>query len=469
MIPTAIVYQTNNMKNTRCLRNWFGYLLVAMGISVFTGGCSVEVDKKEERPPNIVLIMADDLGYETISANGGQSYQTPRIDKMAEEGMRFEQCYAQPLCTPSRVQIMTGIYNVRNYVRFGLLHPSQTTFAHLLKEAGYVTCIIGKWQLGKQLDSPKKAGFDYHNLWQVTKGATDSTGRDTRFSQPELQVDGEIIRYDRSTYGPDVVSEYGLDFIRKSHDKNQPFFLYYPMILTHCPFSATPDSEEYLTDSLTVMKYKGKAPYFPDMMSYTDKIVGKIMDELDRLQIAENTLVIFTGDNGTDRPIQSIINDQIVAGAKNKTTDAGTRVPLIAYWPGKIKSGKVNSNLIDFSDFLPTLMDASGVSTEQLDLDGKSFYKQLISAEETGREWIYCWYSRNGEDEKRQVFARNEQFKLYEDGRFYEVPIDSLESRPMDTESLEGEHLRVYNQLFEVISEYDQRRLDAIPADQLNE
>ena len=142
--------QINKMRNTRCLRNWFGYLLVGMGISLFTGGCSVEVDKKEERPPNIVLIMADDLGYETISANGGQSYQTPRIDKMAEEGMRFEQCYAQPLCTPSRVQIMTGIYNVRNYVRFGLLHPSQTTFAHLLKEAGYVTCIIGKWQLGKQ-------------------------------------------------------------------------------------------------------------------------------------------------------------------------------------------------------------------------------------------------------------------------------------------------------------------------------
>lgn len=457
------------IKKSISLRDNLTPLLFVVFSCMCLFSCKMKEKNKQISPPNIVLIMADDLGYETIGANGGQSYQTPRIDKMAEEGMRFEHCYAQPLCTPTRVQIMTGIYNVRNYVRFGLLHSSQTTFAHLLKNAGYTTCIIGKWQLGKKVESPEKAGFDYHNLWQVTKGATDSTGRDTRFSQPELQVDGKIIRYDREAYGPEIVSEYGLEFIRKSKEKNQPFFLYYPMILTHCPFSATPDSEEYLTDSLTVMKYKGKAQYFPDMMNYTDKIVGKIIDELERLEIADNTLVIFTGDNGTDRPVKSIINGKMVAGAKNKTTDAGTRVPLIAYWPGKIEGKKVNSNLIDFSDFFPTLMEASNINTDQLDLDGRSFYQQLMGSETPSREWIYSWYSRNGEDEKKKVYARNQRFKLYETGEFYEIPTDSLESNPIDTNALDKETRLIYDQLSKVINNYDKRRLDAIPTTALNE
>ena len=108
----------------------------------------------QAKKPNIVLIMADDLGYEGISANGGTSYQTPVLDSLAKTGMRFEHCYSQPLCTPSRVQIMTGIYNVRNYVGFARLDRKQTTFAHLLKKAGYATCIAGKWQLGRDKDSP---------------------------------------------------------------------------------------------------------------------------------------------------------------------------------------------------------------------------------------------------------------------------------------------------------------------------
>src|SRR5687767_7229045 len=110
--------------------------------------------------PNIVLIMADDFGYECVTANGGQSYQTPNLDRLAATGMRFEQCHVQPLCTPTRVQLMTGLYNVRNYIEFGAMDPKATTFAHLLKGAGYSTGICGKWQLGVKSDSPQKFGFD---------------------------------------------------------------------------------------------------------------------------------------------------------------------------------------------------------------------------------------------------------------------------------------------------------------------
>ena len=117
--------------------------------------------------PNIVLIMADDFGYECVSANGGTSYKTPVLDRMAREGVRFEHCYSQPICTPSRVKLMTGKYNVRNYAEFGLLETSQVTFANLLRDAVYETCIVGKWQLGKEASLPSHFGFDEHCLWQL--------------------------------------------------------------------------------------------------------------------------------------------------------------------------------------------------------------------------------------------------------------------------------------------------------------
>src|SRR5687767_10570193 len=119
-----------------------------------------------DRKPNVILIMADDFGYEAVTANGGESYQTPHLDRLAATGMRFEQCHVQPLCTPTRAQLMTGIYKVRNYIEFGLLDPKATTFAHLLKQAGYATGICGKWQLGQSKDRPQQFGFDESYLVQ---------------------------------------------------------------------------------------------------------------------------------------------------------------------------------------------------------------------------------------------------------------------------------------------------------------
>ena len=424
--------------------------------------CQSEPASKSKKLPNIILIMADDLGYETITANGGSSYHTPRIDALADQGMRFEHCYSQPLCTPSRVQIMTGIYNVRNYVRFGLLDPGQFTFGHLLQRAGYQTCIIGKWQLGKQVEAPEKAGFDRHCLWQVTEGATDDLGRDTRYSRPELQIDGKIKTFKLSDYGPDVVSQFGMDFIESSHQANQPFFLYYPMILTHCPFSPTPDSKTWHTDSTTVMKYKGKAHYFGDMMSYTDQIIGRIQDKVSELGIEKNTLIIFTGDNGTDRPIVSTLDGEAIAGAKNQSTDAGTRVPLIASWPGVIEPGSVNDNLIDFSDFFPTLAEMANIQTDSLDLDGVSFYNQLKGKKAESREWIYNWYSRSGEAEKARIFARTKDYKLYTSGEFYHIPSDRLEEKPIAFDNLEADDQKVFTALQAVLDQYQSKRLEKV-------
>ena len=414
---------------------------------------------QNESSPNIILIMADDLGYETIAANGGKSYQTPHIDQMAAEGMRFNHCYAQPLCTPTRIQLMTGIYNVRNYVRFGYLDTMETTFGHLFQEAGYATGVVGKWQLGKDPESPHKAGFDEYCLWQVTEGRVDGKGRDTRFSAPVLETNGDIKKYGTVDYGPDIVCDYGLDFIEKSHNASKPFFLYYPMILTHCPFSPSPNSDSWSEDLEAVMTYKGNPEYFGDMVSKMDELVGRIRRKVEQLGISENTLILFTGDNGTDVPVVSQLDDREVAGAKGASTDAGTRVPLVAAWPGKIKGGATSEILVDFTDFLPTICDAAAIDIPKtLDLDGKSFLNELTGKPFHPRSWIYSWYSRSGDSSKARVFARTEKYKLYDSGEFYRVDQDYLENTPIDYNDLDSDQQVTHEKLQSVLDYYGAMR-----------
>ena len=273
--------------------------------------------------PNIVLIMADDMGYECLAVNGAEDYKTPVLDRRAAQGVRFEQCFANPLCTPSRVKLMTGQYNVRNYVKFGVLDRKQTTFAHQLKKAGYTTAIAGKWQLGREVDAPRHFGFDRSCLWQHTRPRTKpGTTFDSRFPNPLLEIDGEEVDHTNGEYGPDVCADFICNFIETNREK--PFLVYYPMILTHCPFDATPDSDDWDPKSPGSKTYKGPGgselqhKHFSDMVSYADKMVGKIVTKLDELGLRENTIVIFTGDNGTDKPIKTRWNGKAIAGAKTR-------------------------------------------------------------------------------------------------------------------------------------------------------
>jgi arylsulfatase A len=299
------------------------------------------------RKPNIILIMADDLGYETLECNGGKSYRTPNLNAMARSGMRFENVHATPLCTPSRVQLMTGKYNFRNYVGFGILDPSELTFAHLLKDAGYVTGITGKWQLlglkeeqdavgGRRGSYPFEAGFDEYCLWQVEE-------RLSRYKDPVITTNGNRQVEMKGAYGPDVFSSFAKDFIERHRDES--FFLYYPMVLVHDPFQPTPENPAYHdmpADS------KGDPRYFGEMVSYMDKIVGELIKKVKEAGIADNTLIIFVGDNGTSNEITSRLNDRMVQGGKSGHRYNATHVPMIALWQGVIAPGAINTNLIDF-------------------------------------------------------------------------------------------------------------------------
>ncbi len=411
--------------------------------------------------PNIVLIMADDLGYECLGANGGTSYRTPVLDRLAKTGMRFTHCYAQPLCTPSRVQIMTGLYNVRNYTRFGKLERDQTPFAHLLKKAGYATCVAGKWQLGKEPDSPQHFGFDESCLWQHTRGRTDDQKRDTRYERPRLEINGRPVDYPVGKYGPAVVTDFICTFMERH--KDEPFLVYYPMILTHCPFCPTPDSPDWDPTSKGSKQYKGKAKYFGDMVTYMDKTIGRIVAKLDDLGLSKNTLVLFTADNGTDKPVVSMMAGRRVAGGKGKTTDAGTRVPLIAYWFGVVPTGRRCDDLIDFSDFLPTLCDAAGVSIpKSLNPDGWSFLPQLRGKPGHPREWIYCWYARSGKQSEAKQFARTRRYKLYRSGAFYDIREDVLEKEPLRDSDLNAEERRTKAKLRAALDRYQDARFSAL-------
>ncbi len=388
--------------------------------------------------PNIVLIMADDMGYECVSSNGGASFNTPRIDSLAKSGIRFLNGHSQPICTPSRVQIMTGFYNNRNYIRFGFLDPEATTFGHILKAAGYKTCIAGKWQLQGGLEGPRKFGFDEYCLWQLTR-------RPSRYANPGLEVNGKLVDYKNGEYGPDIVSDYLCGFIERN--KDVPFFAYYPMILPHWPFEPTPDSPDY-DKTFPGDKGIGKMKYFKDMVSYTDKLVGKIVDKLEALGLREKTLVIFTGDNGTYVKIISELNGSKYPGGKGSTRDNGTHVPLVASWPGTAPAGKVSDALVDFSDILPTLAELGGAElSPKLNYEGLSLAPLLQGKPFKGRESIYCWYHRNGLRGKESQHTRTRDFKLYATGRYFKVAEDLLEKKPLETASLSGSEHMVYEAL----------------------
>ena len=408
---------------------------------------------------NVIVILADDFGYECVGANGGTSYPTPNLDRLAATGARFEHCYVQPLCTPTRVQLMTGQYNVRNYVQFGLLEKSQTTFAQLFRNAGYATCIVGKWQLGQSFDLPKHFGFDEYCLWQLTR-------RPERYRNPGLEINGKAIDYTQGEYGPDIVNDYACEFIARA--KAKPFLLYYPMMLTHDPFVATPDSADYGGNPSKKEEKKGgkgalpQRRHFGDMVTYMDKLIGKLVDKLEAEGVRDRTLILFVGDNGTGKGVPSQMGERTVVGGKGSPDESGMRVPLIVNGPGVV-TGRVVSDLVDSTDFLPTICAASGiVPPSDLTLDGVSFWPQCQGKAGTPRDWIYCWYARGGGAKADAEFARDHRLKLMRDGKLFDVGAGDVNPPSLDPTRLTKEDRQAVDKLQAALDRYRDARPAAI-------
>ena len=293
--------------------------------------------------PNVIVIMADDIGAEGLACYGSTIYTTPHLDRMAAEGIRFKNAYATPLCTPTRVMIMSGLYPNRTGYRALMgngegvrLVPEIRTFAHDFRDAGYATAIAGKWQLGKfdeYPDQPVEHGFDEYCMWTwYYKGKKSS-----RYYGPQIYREGKVTDGDAEDFGPDDYRDFVLDFIDRK--KDQPFLVYFPMALVHSPFVNPPDLQKR-SESRFTSDLDKKTRAFGHMITYMDQVVGDIMAKLKEHGLERNTLVLFTGDNGTHKSITSKLPGMDLKGGKGSMTEAGSRVPLLAWWSGHCEAGR---------------------------------------------------------------------------------------------------------------------------------
>lgn len=418
--------------------------------------------------PNIVFIMVDDLGKEWIDSYGGENISTPAIDRLAETGMRFRHVYSMPQCTPSRATLLTGQYPFRHgwvnhwdVPRWGRgchFDPDRNPcIARVLKSAGYRTCIAGKWQINDfrlQPDVLSRLGFDEHCMWTGYEAGNPASGR--RYWNPYIFTrEGSATR--EGEFGPDVCNRFILQFLEEqaAERPEQPFFVYYPMLLTHGPLTTTPHKPNV----------RGKTETHTAMVEYMDYLVGQVVDKLDDLQLRERTIVVWTTDNGTSGAISNRLNGRLVRGAKGKTLENGTCEPFIVNCPGRVPAGTVSEALSDFTDLLPTFAELAGAGLPaDCTFDGHSLAKVWLGQSERGpRQWILSMGGGAGtydpdtgrvinEYRYRDRVIRDERFKLYIETDRSAVKLVDLMTDPAELNNLisSANHAHVVDRLRKV-------------------
>lgn len=402
--------------------------------------------------PNILFILVDDLGRELLSAYGSDHFETPNIDRIADEGIKFNRFFVNPFCTPSRSELLTGRYPFATGTTFPIWHHenhiesvldvSEPSFARQLQQSGYATAIAGKWQLSflRTQDWVHDFGFDTYNLWQIV---SEEGERTTRFYNPYYRQDGRVIADEIShRYGPDVQVDFLIDFM-DNHRGKKPFMAYYTALQPHWPWFPTPDSEDQTMpqDDGGPGHFVGDPKFFPDNVHRLDKDVGRLIDSLEEMGIVDNTIVIFTSDNGTDQRLVNTFNNGIeVPGGKATLTDRGSMVPLFIRWPGKIMPGSVDNEIVELADIFPTLVEITGAEMPDQEIHGKSFAERIIGEGDTDsyRPWIHLQMNR-----VRNL--RTDDWYITEDGIIKKVqpyPVDAIEYDLQDVSEDERKMLR---------------------------
>ena len=418
--------------------------------------------------PNIIFIMVDDLGKEWVSCYGAEDIETPHIDALASGGMRFENAYSMPQCTPSRVTLLTGQYPWRtgwvnhwDVPRWGVGYfdwQHHTTVARLLKGAGYATAAAGKWQINDfrvTPDAMKKHGFDEWCMWTGAEGGNPPSNE--RYWDPYIHT-GEQSKTHKGKFGPDIYTQFLIDFAERHQD--EPMFLYFPMCLTHGPLVATPDEPD-----VTEKTAKHNA-----MVRYTDKLVGQLVAALDRLKIREKTILIFTTDNGTSGGLTGTRSGHRVRGGKAKKLECGVCAPFVVNGPGLVPAGTVTDALTDFADLLPTFCELGGASVPgDLTIDGKSFAPLILGqADDSRRRWIMALghgaakldeQGVRGVNDYASRVLRDKRYKVWVDEAAQITRLHDLQEDPWEeTNLIESEnatHRRVLRKF--------QRLVDAMP------
>ena len=377
--------------------------------------------------PNIVYILADDLGFAELSCNGSDRYKTPNIDALANAGVRFTRFYTVPLCGPSRALILTGRYGFRSgavtqdacktIIRSG--EKAEVMIPTVLKKAGYATALIGKWGQLTPSGDPSDWGFD-HELyykgsgmyWNSKVAKPMSEGGEVRGDPDTYVLDGKTIKVKDDEYIPDLLHKDATAWMEAQ--KGRPFFLYYSLSQVHGEILPTPDSIPAPKGESNAQRTQR---LLADNIGYMDKLVGKLVAELERLKLRENTVIVFMGDNGSTKSaaVDATIGGRRIEGEKGSMKEGGGLVPFFATWPGVMASGKVNANVADASDLLPTFAEIAGapLPTGRV-IDGRSLVSQLKGDTKSPRTWAFCQLSNN-------YYVREAGWKLDQSGTLYDM------------------------------------------------
>ncbi len=373
---------------------------------------------KSGKKPNIIFILADDYGIGEVSCYGADNYKTPNIDKLAEGGVRFTHAYTPSLCGPSRACILTGRYafhtGATNQDATGEFSPdAEIMIPKVLKQAGYVSTAVGKW--GQLPLGPAEFGYD-----DYLKFNGSGVYWNTQEKGKKYEVNGNTVKLLDNEYLPDVMHTHLVNFIPKH--KDQPFYAYYSMSHVHTEILRTPDSPE------------GSSDLYAENITYMDKLIGKLISELDRMKLRENTLIVFFGDNGTagGKADKATIGGRRLDGAKGSMQEGGSLEPLIINWPGVTPAGKTSDEMIDSTDFLPTFAEIAGADLPKMNFyDGKSFASMVRGEKGTPREYVFIqlagmWY------------VRDKNWKLNQAGELFDMSNAPFEEKKIDVGSTDG-------------------------------
>lgn len=380
-----------------------------------------------QQRPNIVYILADDLGFAELSCNGSDRYKTPHIDALANGGVRFTRFYTVPLCGPSRALILLGRYGFRSgavtqdacktIIRTG--EKAEVMIPTVLKKAGYASALIGKWGQLTPSGDPSDWGFD-HELyykgsgmyWNSKVAKPMSEGGEVRGDPDTYVLDGKMVSVKDDEYIPDLLHKDATAWMeaRKGH----PFFLYYSLSQVHGEILPTPDSAPAPKGESNTQRAQR---LLADNIGYMDKLVGKLVAELERLKLRENTLIVFMGDNGSTKSaaVDATIGGRRVEGEKGSMKEGGGLVPFIVSWPGFTPAGRVNANVADASDLLPTFAELAGapLPTGRV-FDGRSLVSQFKGGTQSPRTWAFCQLSN-------QYYVREAGWKLDHSGTLFDM------------------------------------------------
>ncbi len=356
----------------------------------------------ESSRPNILLIFADDLGYEALNCYGGLDFETPNLSRMAQQGLMFRRAYTSPVCTPSRMSLHTGLYVTHHGqasvlpVHLGtdkaLNFRKFPTFAQRIRANGYRTSVTGKWQLATLEKHPnhiRDAGFDSWCVWQIWKNGEKTD----RHWNPTFNQDGAIREDIAERFGPDVLCDYVISQMRAGKAAGKPFLIVHNELLPHWPVVETPDDRRLK-----------RRPSLAHFIHYMDKLVGRLLNEAESLGIRDKTDFFLMGDNGTaeptfrnpkagqpgEKPHTRHTTAGRVNGGKGQLNDGGSHVPLLVWGPPSVRAGTACDDLVDIVDLFPTFCELT--STElpaSLAIDGRSLVAQVHGKPGIRRPWVH--------------------------------------------------------------------------------